>query len=150
MSKYQTNTRDLWKLISALDLADLTAFVAQEQGWAPNFAAEIEWEYRAYLYLTEIIHDVRIAPTLDIDELWHAHILDTEKYAQDCNAAFGNFRHHRPNHSGTPQYRNTEFSGEIVDILTARFGARGQRLAHKLSGGGVCSDLKLCGKEQAA
>lgn len=32
----------------------------------------------------------------DVDEVWHAHILHTRKYAEDCAAALGWFFHHTP------------------------------------------------------
>jgi hypothetical protein len=32
----------------------------------------------------------------DVDTFWHYHILDTRKYAADCQAVFGQFLHHFP------------------------------------------------------
>src|ERR1700722_2582348 len=32
----------------------------------------------------------------DLDQFWHQHILDTAKYAADCNALFGRMIHHDP------------------------------------------------------
>jgi hypothetical protein len=31
-----------------------------------------------------------------VDEFWHTHILQTMKYADDCQAVFGTFLHHNP------------------------------------------------------
>ncbi len=31
-----------------------------------------------------------------MDEVWHAHILDTRRYAADCDCVFGEFIHHYP------------------------------------------------------
>lgn len=31
-----------------------------------------------------------------MDIFWHYHILDTAKYAEDCNEIFGYFLHHYP------------------------------------------------------
>jgi hypothetical protein len=36
------------------------------------------------------------APLVDVDTFWHYHILDTMKYAADCDAVFGQFLHHFP------------------------------------------------------
>ncbi|GGY83730.1 hypothetical protein ACFFTM_05820 [Pseudoduganella plicata] len=36
------------------------------------------------------------APLQDVDTFWHYHILDTLKYAADCQAVFGYFLHHFP------------------------------------------------------
>jgi hypothetical protein len=32
----------------------------------------------------------------DVDEFWHTHILQTMKYADDCQKVFGTFLHHNP------------------------------------------------------
>ncbi len=37
-----------------------------------------------------------VVPTKEVDEFWHAHILDTAKYASDCQSCFGFFLHHFP------------------------------------------------------
>lgn len=37
-----------------------------------------------------------IVPHATIDKFWHQHILDTEKYADDCQYVFGYFLHHYP------------------------------------------------------
>jgi hypothetical protein len=36
------------------------------------------------------------APLFDVDIFWHYHILDTMKYAADCEQVFGYFLHHFP------------------------------------------------------
>ena len=35
-------------------------------------------------------------PPPDVDEIWHAHILNTRRYAEDCSRLFGTFHHHYP------------------------------------------------------
>jgi hypothetical protein len=37
-----------------------------------------------------------LAPSKDVDKFWHGHILDTLKYAEDCQNVFGYFLHHFP------------------------------------------------------
>lgn len=39
-----------------------------------------------------------LPPSLDIDEVWHAHILHTEEYAEFCQNVFGFYLHHHPHH----------------------------------------------------
>jgi hypothetical protein len=42
-----------------------------------------------------------------LDEMWHEHILDTHKYARDCNTIFGRMIHHDPNlPAGTTNHTN--------------------------------------------
>ena len=52
--------------------------------------------YRAFLVLNALYPQERIVPPKEVDEFWHAHILDTKKYADDCEAVFGYFFHHYP------------------------------------------------------
>jgi len=66
------------------------------EGWSKGKATATETEYRRFLYLHSAFPDVGIVPTLDIDTFWHYHILDTRKYAADCERAFGHFLHHHP------------------------------------------------------
>jgi hypothetical protein len=40
--------------------------------------------------------ETTVAPSKEIDKFWHAHILDTMKYAEDCQQVFGYFLHHFP------------------------------------------------------
>jgi hypothetical protein len=66
------------------------------QGWSREHAERIELAYRRYLTLLAKYPDVQIAPTRDLDRFWHGHILDTLKYAEDCQNIFGRFVHHFP------------------------------------------------------
>lgn len=53
-------------------------------------------DYKGYLYLNLRYPGFPIAPSYDIDEVWHQHILFTRKYAADCQVIFGEMRHHVP------------------------------------------------------
>ena len=68
-------------------------------------------EYRRFLVLKMENPGVKLAPTDLMDKAWHTHILDTRRYAEDCQAIFGRFLHHQPS------YKRTE-SGERRDVLT--------------------------------
>lgn len=37
-----------------------------------------------------------IPPSMEMDEIWHHHILDTRRYINDCEAIFGRYFHHYP------------------------------------------------------
>jgi hypothetical protein len=52
--------------------------------------------YRSFLKLCLWYPDEPIVPSKAIDEAWHAHILDTAKYAADCAVLFGGIAHHFP------------------------------------------------------
>jgi hypothetical protein len=66
------------------------------EGWSQSKADAMELEYRRFLYLQVAYPGESTAPTLDVDTFWHYHILDTMKYAADCEQAFGHFLHHYP------------------------------------------------------
>lgn len=65
-------------------------------GWSAIEANEAEIEYKRFLALKRTYPDKDIVPHKDVDIFWHQHILDTEKYAQDCDEIFGYFLHHYP------------------------------------------------------
>jgi hypothetical protein len=56
----------------------------------------MEVAYKRYLMLHARHPDLTLAPEQDVDRFWHMHILDTRKYAADCEATFGYFLHHFP------------------------------------------------------
>ena len=53
-------------------------------------------QYLAFLYLTDCHPDLQLAPSQGIDRVWHYHVLDTQKYAEDCQLLFGYMIHHFP------------------------------------------------------
>lgn len=86
-------------LIAALDLNPIkTKLMHKEsgEGWSLEQANAIEIEYRRFLYVMKAFPHVPTAPSEDVDTFWHYHILDTMKYARDCEQAFGYFVHHYP------------------------------------------------------
>lgn len=66
------------------------------EGWSRAYADTVEFEYRRFLYLMKKFPNEQAAPLFDVDVFWHYHILDTMKYADDCEAVFGYFLHHFP------------------------------------------------------
>ncbi len=85
--------------IEALNL-DLIKFKATRRedgyGWSATYADKMEQAYKRYLMLHAKYPGLTLAPDQDIDRFWHMHILDTRKYAADCEEAFGHFVHHFP------------------------------------------------------
>ena len=92
------NTRD-FKTITELDLEPIKVKLMHEEsgeGWSLERANAVEFEYRRFLYLMKKFPQEQTAPLQDVDTFWHYHILDTLKYATDCQAVFGYFLHHFP------------------------------------------------------
>jgi hypothetical protein len=65
-------------------------------GWSASQADIAEIEYKRFLALKRKYPEKDIVPHRDVDLFWHQHILDTEKYAEDCQAIFGFLLHHYP------------------------------------------------------
>ncbi|WP_109370593.1 MULTISPECIES: glycine-rich domain-containing protein-like [unclassified Massilia] len=70
--------------------------VESGEGWSQQKADAVELEYRRFLCLMKMYPNETLAPQVDVDTFWHYHILDTMKYAKDCERAFGYFLHHYP------------------------------------------------------
>src|ERR1700754_2493607 len=64
--------------------------------WTPVQAESAVKRYRQWLWLNSAYPDENIPPSQEIDAVWHTHILDTRKYAKDCEMLFGHFLHHNP------------------------------------------------------
>jgi hypothetical protein len=82
-----------------LDLEAIKAKLMHRQsgeGWSRQQAGAVETEYRRFLYLMKAYPGEQAAPAEDVDTFWHYHILDTMKYAADCERAIGYFLHHYP------------------------------------------------------
>jgi len=85
--------------IAALDLEPIKVKLMdpdEGQGWTREHAERIETAYRRYLTLLAKYPGETFAPSRDVDKFWHGHILDTMKYAEDCERVFGYFLHHFP------------------------------------------------------
>ena len=82
--------------IESLDLEPVKYNLVAKSGWDLARADAVETLYKRFLLLSVEHPDKVVVPTEDIDEMWHAHILDTRKYHDDCMRVFGRFIHHFP------------------------------------------------------
>jgi hypothetical protein len=55
-------------------------------------------EYKRFITLKVENPSARLSPTKMMDEAWHYHILDTKRYAKDCQVLYGDFVHHSPSY----------------------------------------------------
>lgn len=94
------------------------------QEWDEGLANEAIGFYQKFLALCWAYPTLRLVPTRDIDAVWHTHILDTKKYAEDCSRVFGYFLHHNPNYSpelvGGNTYKHS--AQRTVDLFREHFG----------------------------
>jgi len=65
-------------------------------GWDAELSDHAEIEYKKFLALKRTYPEKDIVPNKLVDQFWHQHILDTQKYAEDCDCIFGHFMHHFP------------------------------------------------------
>src|SRR6266850_2907203 len=85
--------------IGALDLEPIKFKLMDKdegQGWSRQYVEVMAVAYKRFLTLLVTHPETPIAPSTDIDKFWHGHILDTMKYAEDCEQIFGYFLHHFP------------------------------------------------------
>lgn len=94
-------------------IADLDLSVIQEKLCASKEHRGMEWTqqraqeaiiwYRRMLVTVYLYFDHAAPLTDDMDEVWHTHILHTDKYRTDCQALFGRFLDHMPCSPSSPQ-----------------------------------------------
>jgi hypothetical protein len=85
-----------------LDLNSVRDALIEKQGWSLKRAEAARSEYVRFLTLLQLRPGFMLVPWPnakgqdDLDQFWHQHILDTAKYADDCNRLFGRIIHHNP------------------------------------------------------
>jgi hypothetical protein len=115
--------------VAALDLDPIKTKLmhrASGEGWSAAQADAVEAEYRRFLILMKLYPNEATAPRIDVDTFWHYHILDTAKYAADCEQAFGYFLHHYPylGLDGAEDEAHRDTAGARMQALyAATFGA---------------------------
>jgi hypothetical protein len=80
-----------------LDLESVRKRLMKKKGWTAAHTDRLIEEYREYLALF-YFHpgEELVPPSQELDDVWHEHILDTQRYAEDCQRVFGRFIHHVP------------------------------------------------------
>ena len=84
-----------------------------------------ELEYRRFLTLKRFYPSVALVPSKTVDAIWHAHILDTRAYREDCNQVFGRFIDHYPYFGiyGQDDYQELKNSfAQTVALYEKHFG----------------------------
>jgi hypothetical protein len=66
-------------------------------GWSESKIAKLIRQYRGFLYVIWKYPNDTATPSVEMDEVWHAHMLFTVKYMRDCDYLFGRYVHHNPN-----------------------------------------------------
>ena len=80
-------------------------------GWSSETAdAHIEL-YKKWLLLVRRHFDLELPPSEEVDAVWHAHMMNTERYHADCNKIFGVYLHHDPSFGSSAE--------DLPKLLTA-------------------------------
>lgn len=101
-----------------------------------------EEEYRRFLTLKSLYPSVALVPSKTVDTLWHAHILDTRAYREDCQQVFGRFIDHYPYFGIYGQDDHQELKNAFAHTVTLyemHFGA--------YPGGGEETQAMRCGDD---
>jgi hypothetical protein len=146
------NMNDLFKVVMELDLDPIKVklmHVESGESWSQARANAVEKEYRRFLWLMKMYPNESIAPLVDVDTFWHYHILDTMKYARDCEQVFGYFLHHFP-YIGMRGEQDEQFrldSGERMRTLyEATFGDSFTERAAELAQATAVRTVPVLGK----
>ncbi|NHZ64216.1 hypothetical protein F1735_18220 [Massilia sp. CCM 8694] len=122
-------TNDAIKAISELDLDPIKfklTHAESGEGWSQEKADAVEVEYRRFLYLMKAFPEDETAPMIEVDIFWHYHILDTMKYAKDCEHVFGYFLHHYPYVGMSGEEEDTQHlqdcGNRMRDLYESSFG----------------------------
>ena len=88
----------MWQAIDELDFERIKAKLLHRHHGAMQVdeVRRAEIGYRQFLKLTAKYPDVPVVPSEAVDEFWHMHILDTQRYGSDCERIFGYMVHHDP------------------------------------------------------
>jgi hypothetical protein len=87
----------LFNKIIEFDTTFIESLIIERKKWSHGRVKEIKSEYAKYLAICYFNRGERFAPSKDVDEFWHQHILCTADYLKFCDRTLGKFIHHKPN-----------------------------------------------------
>jgi len=110
--------------IDSIDFSMVIDKIVKTKRWKKSDVLKICALYRNFLFLKKKYDqdDEKLAPSIEIDEFWHNHIMDTKKYRYDCDKIFGFYLDHYP-------YNGMD--GKTTEADAARSFEKTQELYHK-------------------
>lgn len=99
--KFETPSNfEIARKVAAIDLEPIKFKMAtsakEPHERSLDYLDSVEYFYKIFILCSAIDPTARLAPTEPVDAMWHAHILDTRKYTEDCVNVFGAYLHHNP------------------------------------------------------
>lgn len=146
-SNQQTESFSLFlQKAQQLDLSPIAYQLMQSQTgprWTKAQTVKAIAQYLAFLYLADYYPNLQLVPSLEIDRVWHYHILDTQKYLEDCQFLFGYIVHHFPylGLRGEPDRLNQSKAYVLSKVLFSRHF--GKSFAEQDSPSGDCEPIQL-------
>ena len=134
----QITQRDVAEMYQAIDELDFGRIKAKLMRGRDGVIALREVEraeagYRQFLKLAAKYPDAPIVPSEEVDEFWHMHILDTQRYGADCERIFGYMIHHDP-YSGLDgvedEARHFALAAKSDELAEREFGVRNDGTAY--------------------
>lgn len=76
-----------------IDIADIVEEVGTALNWDETRQQNA---YAAYIDFLKAVAHKDLSPTVDVDAIWHCHLLYSKRYRDDCNTLVGRFIDHEP------------------------------------------------------
>ena len=100
----EINANDLARAKDLINSESLTSTIQRLlliDNWSPRHIPETIQQYRNFLFLKKKYgRQYLLPPSVDIDDVWHAHVLHTKEYSYFCEKVFGYYLHHDPHTEG--------------------------------------------------
>lgn len=152
----QTTERDIADMFQAIDELDFTRIKAKLMHKQDGVIAlrKIEYAeagYRQFLKLAAKYPDAPLVPSKAVDEFWHMHILDTQRYSADCERIFGYMIHHDPYsgiEGGEDEARHLALTAASEAMAVREFG-EGEAGAYCVKAAGEGDATAYCVKAAA-
>ena len=118
----------LWNAILDFNIDDPTASytftdrLCKENGWSMEYALRAILEYKKFMLLI-CVSDVPQAPSDQVDQVWHLHLLYTQSYwISFCKNVLKKDIHHNPTTGSEPQGTFKELYDATLQLYALKFG----------------------------
>jgi hypothetical protein len=127
MEKQARDVAGMWQDIDELDFTRIKAkLLHRNKGVLSSEDVErSEVGYRQFLKLAAKFPEENIVPSAEVDEFWHMHIFDTQRYGTDCERIFGHMLHHDPYggiEGGEDEVHHLELAAASHALASREFG----------------------------
>lgn len=130
--------RDLWDRVNRTPIAPyeppgpkwrqgevaptrLGHILMRDHRWTLAYATRAIAEYRRFIYLSRM-SDTHVTPSEVVDQVWHAHMSDTEDYLAFSTAVAGTLIHHEPCEGPEAMPRYARQFMDTGSLYRAEFG----------------------------